>query len=87
MALEQLLTNRATLGLCCKELDLNAELVAYLNDAQAAKAIKEADAHLTTIACALQQAHRDSVLVLEHEVKVDEGWDHQAFVEAFRVAI
>ena len=40
-----------------------------------------------TTACALQQAHRDSVLVLEHKTKVEEGQDHQAFMEAFRVAV
>ena len=39
------------------------------------------------MACALQQAHRDSVLVLEHQTKAEERWDHQAFVEAFGVAI
>ena len=72
---------------CHKELDLNMELTACLNDAQAAKAIKEAEVCHPTTACALQQAHRDSVLVLEHEAKVEEGRDCQAFVEAFRAAI
>ena len=32
---------------CCKELELNAELVAYLNKAQAVEAIKEAEVHHT----------------------------------------
>ena len=43
MSLEQLLTNRATGDFCCKELDLNTELVAHLNDAQATEAIKQAE--------------------------------------------
>ena len=87
MALEQLLTNRATRDFCCKELDLNMELATHLNDAQATEAIKEAEVCHATTACVLQQAHRDSVLVLEHEEKVEEGQDHQAFVEAFGAAI
>ena len=40
MALEQLLTNRATTDLHNKELDLNVELAAHLNEAKAAEAIK-----------------------------------------------
>ena len=36
VALEQLLANRATIGFCCRELELNAEIEACLNDAQAA---------------------------------------------------
>ena len=77
-ALEQLLANRATGDLCCKELDLNVELAACLNDAQAAKAIKQAKVHCTTTACTLQQAHRDSK-------KMEERQDCQAFEEAFGV--
>ena len=61
--------------------------MACLNDAQFTKAVKETEVHHATAACALQQAHRDSVLMLEHEVKVEEGWDCQAFVEAFQVAV
>ena len=87
MALEWLLTNRATGDLCCKELDLNMELAAHLNEAQATEAIKQAEVCHTTTACALQWAHRESVLVLEHQTKVEERWDCQVFVEAFRVAI
>ena len=79
MALECLLTKRATGDLCCKKLDLNMELVAYLNEAQAAEAIKQAteaikqaEVHHATTACTLQQAHRDSVLVLECQMKAEE---------------
>ena len=42
VALEQLLTNRGTRDLHCKGLDLNVELAAHLNDAQATNAIKQA---------------------------------------------
>ena len=54
VALEQLLTNRATRDFCCKELDLNTELAAHLNNAQAVEAIKQAEVHHATTACALQ---------------------------------
>ena len=57
-ALEQLPTNRATGHLCCIELDLNAELAACLNEAQATKAIKQAEVHYATTACTLQQTQR-----------------------------
>ena len=87
MALEQLLKNGATRDFCHKELDLNTEQVACLNDAQAAEAIKQAEVCHATTACALQQAHGDNVLALECEMKVKEGQDSQAFVEAFGVAI
>ena len=72
---------------CCSELELNAELVLHLNDTQAAKAIKEAEVHHANAACALQQTHGDSVLAFEHEARVEEGQDCQAFVEAFGVAM
>ena len=98
MALEQLLTTRATTDSCCKELELNAELVVHLNEAQAVKAIKEADVHHaatikeaevhhTTTVCALQQTHREYMLMLECQVKAEEGWDCQDFVEVFGVAL
>ena len=87
VALEQLLTNRATMYFCHRELELNVELAACLNDAHATKAIKEAEIHCTTAACVLQQAHRDSVLALEYEVKAEEGQDCHAFMEAFGVAV
>ena len=81
-------------GLCHKELDLNAELAAHLNDAwaaetikQATKAIKEAEACHATTAYTLQQTHRGRVLALEHQIKAEESQNHQAFVEAFRVVI
>ena len=74
-------------GFLAQRAELNAELAACLNDAQFAKAIKEAEVCHATTACApLQQAHGDSVLMLEHEAKVEEGWDCQAFVEAFGVS-
>ena len=34
-------------------------------------------------ACALQQTHRESVLMMEHEAKAEEGFDCQGFMEAF----
>ena len=64
-ALEQLLVNRGTGDLCQKELDLNVELAACLNESQAAKAIKQATeaikqakVHHVTTACTLQWAQR-----------------------------
>ena len=81
-ALECLLANRVTGDLCCKELDLNAELVACLNETQAAEAIKQATMAIkqaevchTTTACTLQQAHIDSVIVLKCQMKVEERQD------------
>ena len=38
---------------CHREQELNMELVACLNDAQAGEAIKEAKVHHITVACAL----------------------------------
>ena len=43
--------------------------------------------HCATAACALQQAHRDSVLALECKAKAEEGQDHHTFMIAFGVAI
>ena len=63
------------------------ELAACLNEAQATKAIKEAEMHHTMTACALQQANRDSVLTLECQMKAEERQDCQAFMEAFGMAI
>ena len=87
MALEWLLANRATMGIQCRELELNPELMACLNDAQATKAITEAEVCHKNAACALQQAHQDNVLALECEAKVTEGWNHKAFAEAFGAAM
>ena len=98
VAQECLITNRATMDSCHRELELNIELMACLNEAQAIKAIKEAEVHHATAikeakvhhattACVFQQTHRESVLMWEHEAKVEEGWDCQAFMEAFQVAI
>ena len=92
VAIEQLLTNRATGDLCHKELDLNKELVAHLNEAQATEAIKQATEAIkqakvchTIMAYTLEQAERDSLLGLECQTKVEEKQDCQAFVEAFGV--
>ena len=70
----------------------------HLNEAQAIQAIKEAEVHHTAIikqanvchattACDLQQFHRESVLMLECQVRTEEGWDHQAFMEVSGVAL
>ena len=70
MALEQLLANRvATMDFQCRDLELNTELMACLNDAQATEANREAKVHCKNAACALQQAHWDNVLELEHEAR------------------
>ena len=50
-------------------------------------AIKEAELCCTTAACILQQTYWENVLTLEHEAKAEEGWDCQAFIEAFGVAL
>ena len=71
----------------CQELELNVEFVVCLNNAQYAEAIKEAEVCCATTACALQQPHKDSVLMVECKAKVEEGWDCQAFMEAFVVAM
>ena len=70
-----------------KELHLNVELVVCLNEVQTAKAIRQAKVHGATTAYALQQAHKESVLALEHQRMEEERQAHQAFVEAFGVAI
>ena len=94
MALEWLLANRTTGNLHFKKLDLNVEMSAHLNEAQAVEAIKQATDAIkqaevcdATTVCTLQKAHRDSVLVMEHQMKTEERWDCQAFMEAFGVAI
>ena len=86
LALEQLLTVRATIDFCCRELELKAELVVHLNKAQFTEAIKEAEVCHTTMATTLQ-AHMDSVLMFGCEVKVEEGLECQAFMEAFGAAM
>ena len=80
VVMEQLLAKRATMDFQCRELELNAELTACLNDAQAAEAIKEAEVCHQNTTCALQQAHQDNVLALECEAKVTEAQDHQPSV-------
>ena len=87
VALGQLLTNRATMGFQCRELELNTELTACLNDAQATEAIREVEVHHKNTACALQETHWNNVLALECEAKVTEEWDCQTFTEAFVVAV
>ena len=91
---QQLLTTRTTGDLHHKELDLNTELASHLNGAEAAKAIKQAieaikqsKVHHAPLTCVVQQLHRDSVLVLEHQMKAEERSDHQALMEAFGAAI
>ena len=66
---------------------MNTELAACLNDTQAAKTIREAKVQHKSTAHALQKAHLDNMLVLEHEAMATEGWDHGAFTEAFGVAV
>ena len=94
VALEQLLTTRASRDLHSKELDLNTKLLVCLNEVQATKAIKQATEaigqtkvyHATT-AYTLQQVHQGSVLELECQVMVEERWVCQAFMEAFGVVM
>ena len=54
-ALEQLLAARATMDSHHKGLELNAEIMMCLNEAQAIKAIKEAEVCHATTACILKQ--------------------------------
>ena len=83
MALEHLLTVRATLNLCQQELDLQVELSRHLNDDQIDVAMREAIACNSTTATALKEAYKSNVMVLELEAKAEEGKEHQAFAEAF----
>ena len=62
-------------------------MAAHLNQPQAAKAIRQAEVCHATTAYTLQQMPKDSVLALEHQVMEEERQVHQAFAEAFRVAI
>ena len=75
VTLEQLCITRATLDSHCKELELNTELMMYLNDTQAIKALKEARVHHATTACILQHTHRENMLRLECKVRAEEGQD------------
>ena len=86
-ALEQLLAVRCSRELFCKELDLNMELAVCLSEVQTTTAIRQAKVHGTTTAYTLPKVHQESVLVLECQATEDEKWAHQAFVEAFRVAM
>ena len=45
-------------------------------------AIKEVKVCCITTACVLQKTCRENMLMLEHEVKAEEGWDHQAIMKA-----
>ena len=89
MTLEQLFAVRYPKDLCCKELDLNMELAACLNEVQTTEAIRQAKVHGAAAAAAytLQQVHKESVLVLECQAMEEEKWACQAFMEAFGVAI
>ena len=49
--------------------------------------IKEAETHCITQAYNLEQSHEESVLKLEYGVLVEEGHDHQAFVEVCNAAL
>ena len=85
--LEQLLTVRSSRDLHCKELDLNMELAVHLNEVQTTEAIRQAKVHGATTAYTLQHAHKENVLVLEHQEMEEERWACKAFMEAFRAAI
>ena len=63
--IEQLLTVRSSRDPHHKEVDLNMEMVACLNEVQTTKAIGQAKVHGTTAAYALQKVHKESVLVLK----------------------
>ena len=75
----------ATMGFQCRELELNTELMEHLNDAQAAKVIREVEMYHNNTVCALKQGHWDNMLALECEAKVTEEQDCPAFAEAFGV--
>ena len=64
---------RATLNLHWWELDLQVELSRHLNNAQFDEAMREATAHCSTIATALEEAYKSNVMALEQEAKVEEG--------------
>ena len=49
--------------------------------------VKEAETHHTTEAHDLEQSHKESVLKLECKALVEEGHDHQTFVEACGTAV
>ena len=67
MALEYLLTMRATLNLHQQELDLQVELSKCLNSTQFNVAMREAMAHHSTTAAALKEAYKSNIMVLEWE--------------------
>ena len=73
VALEWLLTTRATMDSHHKELELNTELAMNLNETQAIEVIKEAEMCHATAVCILQKTHKENVLRLECEVKAEEG--------------
>ena len=74
---------RAALDFHQWELDLQAVLSRHLNDTQFDEAMREAVAHCSTAAAALEEAYKCNVMVLEWEAKAEEGREHQAFAEAF----
>ena len=61
MILEQLLAVRSSRDICHKELDLNTELAADLNEVKTEEAIRQAKVCGTTTAYTLQQAHQREV--------------------------
>ena len=79
MPLEWLLTTKATMDSYWRDLVLNADIARCKNEAQATKAIKEAEVHCAAVikevemcwvihACTLKKSHKESMLELEHEV-------------------
>ena len=74
VTLEQLLTARSSRDLCHKQLDLNMELVACLNEVQTAEAIRQAKVCGITEAYALQKVYQESVLVLQCQALEKKRW-------------
>ena len=68
----------------CKELELNAELVAQLNEAQAIEAIKEAEVCCIATIKEAKVHHATAACILQQK---EEGQDCQAFVKVFGVAL
>ena len=76
-----------------RELALKANIAMCQNEVQATEAIKEVEVYCAAAikeveacqvihACTLEKSHKESMLELEHELIAEEGWDHQAFLEA-----
>ena len=87
VAMEWLLTTKATMDSHGRDLALNANIARCKNEVWATEAlkevevcyaavIKEADACQVIHACALGKSHKESMLELECEAIAEEGWDH-----------